>query len=610
MEQATSLIKNNIKKYKKMDISQTLRKILFEQGASKKTQGVDFNDTSVLLSNAIAYCKGIDFLKNRSIKAMTKTSPIDTTNNTPLMLKFPDVYKSGKENVAFASGDAGGSSIVVFGMQDPNLTENALLGYRVSANSIPDRIVGGIAKGCQYIQAIEDVGQTQLSAYDKSRLDSFIRKQGGLFTTTDPQDSLNYREYKMSDLKDEDGKPLLQSPGQGIVWKKVSAGTQEMGNKADEMYNYMTNNGFTLKSPPIGTIGAELGFYLSTVKDDLRAMKMDVDLRSNQIYYPDENFTTQYGEKFFEPSKKTCRNVIRKLFSCKNKQKSEIPDAGCIENLLQNKIIAIACKKKNLLDGVLGQGDELNDLAGDAVTSYGLKKLTQGITNQGTKYASITESLHKKINKRLNEDFNKLSYNKKKIKFDQKLIESLTDQVVVGALFDLNRDFNKLQKIQENVATDLFNRAGEGLSNIGSGISNFLSGGKWSDIMGQSVKESIIKYILRTLGFDTKSFMGLFVANIFANVDIKEWPDFFDNCPNYTAEITKAALEAWLEQALQKMGTDQYGMTSFIYSVLKNAVTEAAANTEPFRRLQDLAGTVACTIISKLNPSDILTKFI
>lgn len=589
-----------------MNYSEVIKQVLMEQEPSKVAKGVDFNDTGTLLNNAIQYCKGIDFLKGRPIKAMTKTNPKDATGQ-PLMAKFPDVYKSGKENIAFATGDGGGGNIiVVFGMQDPNITENSLLGYRVTAGNVADRIVGGIAKGCQYVQTVQDVGQSQLSAYDKAKLDDFMKMQGGLYVTTDPKDALNYREYKMKDLKDMDGKPLLQNPGEGIVWKKVSAGKQEMGDIAGETNQYMVGNGFTLKKPPVGSDQAELGFYLKDVAPDVKAMGLDVDMRTNQIYYPDPNYISEYGTSVLEPDKKTCKEVINKLHGCKNGK----INVGCKTNLIRDKFIALSCRTKNFIDGPLGRGDEFKELLADRITEFGLRNLE--MARGKAKYASVTESLEKRINKRLNEDFKRLSFTQKKYEFDPILIESLADKLVLSALFDLQKDMIKVARLNEDtLAQQAIGKVGDVASSAASGIGNFVSnlGDGLGDKLWQAGKETVAKEIISWAGFDPKSYMSLLLVNVFANLDVKDYGNFIKDCEKFSAIITKSALEAWLDKAAQSMGTGDGGITTFVYSALKNTVTETAANTEPFRRLEGLAGKIVCSLIDGVRESGIFGDF-
>jgi len=588
-----AIFHTNYKKKKKMKVSiestKIIRELLSEQEPSKQAKGINYDDTGTLLSNVISGCQGVNFLKGRPIKAMTKTSPADSAG-VALMYKFPDVIKSGKENVAFAAADAGaGNTVIVFGMQDPNIPENALLGYTLRNGAVADRIVGGIAKGCQYVQKIQDVGQAQLSAYDKAKLDDFMRIQGGLFTTTDPKDPLNYREYKMKDLKDADGRPLLQNPGEGIVWKKVGAGKAEMGNIADEIDDFMKIQGFTQKKPPIGSDEANYGFYLKDVQGDLPSLSIDPELRNKLIYFPDPNYISEYGGSVLTPDKKTCKMVIDRLSKCKNATNK----AGCTKNLFRDKFIALSCGDKNYVEGPFGRGDEYREIAGDA-GPYGLARLARA--RGQVKFQGMTENLDRKINRILNENFRNLSYNRPKVKFDKVVVETLADQLVLSAYFDLKRDLKTFGRLNESIAGDAISAVGDKVGGFVSGIGSALGSGL-GDKLWQAGKETVAKKIIAYLGFDPQSYMALLLVNIFANLEVSEYGEFINNCEKFSAIITKSALEAWLDKAAQSMGTGDGGVTTFVYSALKNTVTETAANTTPFKRLEGLVGKVVCSIV-------------
>ena len=586
-----------------MDISKKLTQILLEQEASKETKGVNVSDTGKVLQNTINFCQGISFLKDKAIKSMSRTSPKDTTSGQPLMAKFKDVYNSGKESVAFASGDDGsGNIIVVFGMQDPNLTDQALLGYRVTTGAVADRITDGIAKGCQYLQKIEDVGQAQLSAYDRSRLDAFIKKQGGLFTSTDPKDPLNYREYKMKNLKDADGLPLLQSPGEGVVWKKVEQDQGTMGDVAGEVDDFMKEQGFTKNKPKAGTDEANYGFYLKDVQGDLPSLSIDPDIRNTGIYFPDPSYTSEYGGSVLTPDRKACKSVIKRLYDCKTKTNK----AGCSANLFRDKFIALSCGDKNFIEGPFGKGDEYKAIFSDP-GPYGLANLNRA--RGKAKYSSMTESLNKKINKRLNEDFKKLSFNKKKIQFDNQLVESLADQLVVSALFDLQKDFKKFQRLDENAITDFLSNAGSKAFEGGKNLVGNL-GSKLGTGLSQGFKETIAKKIIGWAGFDPNGYFALLIANIFANLEFKDYMNFISDCEKFSEIITKSALEAWLDKAVASMKGGEAGtISTFVYTALKNTVTEAAANTPAFRALEGMATKIVCGIIEGVKESGIITSF-
>ena len=195
------------------------------------------------------------------------------------------------------------------------------------------------------------MGQAQLSAYDRSRLDAFIRKQEGLFTSTDPNDPLNYKEYKMKNLKDADGLPLLQNPGEGVVWKKVEQDQGTMGDVAGEVDDFMKEQGFTKNKPNVKYDEANYGFYLKDVQGDLPSLSIDPDIRNTGIYFPDPSYTSEYGGSVLNPDRKACKSVIKRLYDCKTKTNK----AGCSANLFRDKFIALSCGDKNFIEGPFGK---------------------------------------------------------------------------------------------------------------------------------------------------------------------------------------------------------------------------------------------------------------
>jgi hypothetical protein len=192
----------------------------------------------------------------------------------------------------------------------------------------------------------------------------------------------------------------------------------------------------------------------------------------------------------------------------------------------------------------------------------------------------VNETLELKINKILNEEHKQFSFVKKdQPKFEQQLVEDLSTQLVLSAYFDLQKSLKKATRLNENVFGDVAGALGSGLGN------KLFQGGK----------EVIAKKIIGYLGFDTNTFIGLLVVNLFANLEFKDYPIILKDCNKYTAIIVKSALEAWLDLAAQKMGGGS--MEGFVYSALKNTVTETAANTTVFKKLEKLASSMVCPLI-------------
>ena len=141
----------------------------------------------------------------------------------------------------------------------------------------------------------------------------------------------------------------------------------------------------------------------------------------------------------------------------------------------------------------------------------------------------------------------------------------------------------KLNRLNEGLLGDVF-------GGLGFNLGDKLMGG---------AKETIVTYIIKKLGFKADDFITLLLINVFANLDVADYKEFFTNCSKFTKIIVKSALEAWLDLAMKKIGGGT--MEGFVYSALKNTVTETAAQTTVFKRLEKLADSMVCPIIQNLD---------
>ena len=141
------------------------------------------------------------------------------------------------------------------------------------------------------------------------------------------------------------------------------------------------------------------------------------------------------------------------------------------------------------------------------------------------------------------------------------------------------------------------NRLNEGLLGDIKGGLGFNLGDK---IMG-GAKEALITFVVKKLGFKTDDFFTLLIINVGANLSFLEYKEFLTNCSKFTKVIVKSALEAWLDMAMKKMGGGSMSMEGFVYSALKNTVTETAAQTSVFKRLEHLAETMVCPLVQGID---------
>lgn len=567
-----------------MEVSEILNKILSEQ-TSRTTKGINYQDTFEVLNNAKTSksdtCSSLRSLG--PIKQITPSYPMD--GKTSLMSKFPELVNMNPEAVAFATKQDGGEVIVVFGVVDPNTQSGqiGLLAYTITQGQKPQRLPGGAGTGCSELQKFEDYGQPKLSEYNKGILESFLNRYGSVYTVSDKSNMQNYKKVPLRDLR-HNGNPLdWDGDPQGYVWQKIEGGSTKFADNPEVIDKKMKAQGFTDDQNEIAgnDVLMELGFYLKDVMKDLAGFQIDPSMVTNKPYWP-----TEGGGVITDPTPNQCRDLVRVLDACRKKDRS-VTSQQCLDKLFQRKLSTIMCNKKGMFKagGSLGLRDNFQSLMSDT-GKYGLANLSSALGK--VRMGSITKesTIERKINKLLNEEHKKFSFNVYKTnepKFDKVVIENLSKQLVMSAYSDLKRSLTQVKSINENAFTDIFGALGHNL------------GGK----VIQGIKEPIARRIISYLGFDPNSYISLLLINLFANLDIKELPKILNNCKNYTPIIVKSSLEAWLDLAAKKIGKG--AMEGFVYSALKNTVTETAAQTIMFKKLEKLASSMVCPIIEGLS---------
>jgi len=565
-----------------MNLSKIVTKILKEEGESRTARGINYNDTFATLDGAIKACEGLSFLKGKSIKQMTPSAPAD--GGVPLMNKFEDIYNMRPEAVAYAGGQKGNEFVVVFGVRDPQAQAQALLAYSISDGRKAQRMAGGAGSGCPQLQKFENYGQANLSEINQAVLQSFLNRYGSMYTVSDKSNMQNFKKVPLRDLRHNNQPLAWDGDPQGFVWQKVEGGSTKFSDNPEEVDKKMKAQGFTDdQNQVVGNEALmELGFYLKDVMKDLASFQIDPSMVTNKPYWPTED-----GGVVIDPTPDQCREFVRLLKSCRDNDKS-VTSQQCLTGLFQRKLSTIRCNKKGIFKagGAFGLKDDFEALMGDT-GKYGLANLAAGLGK--VRMGKITaESLDNKINKILNEEHRKFTFNSKpqpKIEFDKELVETISTQLVISAYFDLQKSMKKLDRLNENA-----------FGSITSGL-----GFNLGDKLMQGGKEVIAKKIIGYLGFNPDDYISLLLVNIFANLDIADYPKFISDCKKFTAVIVKSALEAWLDKAAKSMGGGS--MEGFVYSALKNTVTETAAQTTVFKKLEKLAATMVCPLVEGLADS-------
>ena len=575
----------NYKKMK-MDISKLLNKILSEQSTTSQTaKGINYKDTYEVLTKA-KECPNLTSLGD--INQMTQSFP--KIGEIPLINKFKEIYEMKPDAIAYATANIGGQKVIVFGVVDPNTQsgKRGLYAYTLIEGQSPVRRSGGAGTGCPTLQKFEDYGQSVLSEYDQSILDGVLKRCGNVYTVADKSNMANFKRIKMKDITDcvtGESLPWEKVP-EGYVWKQVAAGDIRFSNIPEEISKIMKAQGFTsnqneVTSPEL----LELGFYLKDVKNDNAFSRIDPNVVGNIPYWPIKGGTIESKGILIDPTPNECRDLVKLLKACRTKDKN-VTLSQCRTNLTQRKLSTIRCDRKNIFKsgGMLGLKDDFTSLLSDS-GDYGLAKL---YANIGT-VVKKESTLELKINKLLNEEHSKFSFNptnEPQYQFDKVIIEELANQLVVSALFDVQKSLSKTKRLNENMFGDI----------AGSLSSN------WMDKLVGGGKEYLASKVISMLGFDPTSYTALVFKNIFANLDFNQYDDFLSNCPKFTNVIVKSALEAWLDLAASKvMGKDK--ISSVVYMALKNMVTETAANTSTYKRLEKVAGNLVCPLVSGISDS-------
>lgn len=575
-----------------MNVNDLIRKVLLERDTNQAdSKGINFTDPVEALKTAknspSPTCASLKSLGEP--KLMTRTFP-QTDNGQPMMAKFPEIYNSGKERVAYAYGKYGADNVIVFGEVDPSSQERGLYSYTIIQGQ-PAVRRGAAGKGCVELQKLEDYGRSPLNANNKNILDGVIAQNPSLFVRQEDSPEKpagNYKKVALKDLTDPvSGRALPWDPiPDGYVWKQTMAGEVGFDKNPELISQQLKKEGFTNTQKETTNNLLDLAFKFKAIKDDAGLYKIDANIEPEMPIFP-----LAGGGVLTDPTPQQCRDLVRTLKACKNAEKGVTYDQ-CRDNLLQRKVSTINCNKKGMfkLGGNLGLEDDFNGLKSD-FGKYGLGKLMNPQLGGVGSVVMKESTLENRINKLLNEESRKFTFNKPKMsdyEFDQKMIEQIAYKAVVESIFNIQKVAPQLKNINENILGDVAGAFGS----------------NWMDKLAGAGKEYLATKVIGMLGFDPTSYFALVFKNIFANLDFNEYDDFISNCPKFTKVIVKSALEAWLDYAWannMKGGKDQIG--NIVYMALKNMVTETAANTSVYVKLESVAAKVVCPMVSGIADS-------
>jgi hypothetical protein len=384
-----------------MNISKILRRVLLEDDEKKQARGNDKAGQYDLLNGVIQNCPTLN-LKSRPIRFL-EGNELD---------KFTDLKNTGVDPVYYVSQQYGDLMYVIFGVKDPNVKEPALFAYSLTPSgneAEPKRVPNGSGRWCEQLKNIEDLGQVYLSPQAQAQFNNFIKKEGaGYASLTKPmaEDISLYEKVPYKDLQYRDKTPQGEPipvfdpiPAEpGYAWVKTGV-DYTSANLPDALKNMVDIQGFTFNQPTdLSADDNRYSFYLKDIMNDFPALMSQKNaIRPSQIIFPK-------ADLMVPPNRETCRAAIKKLDYCLKSSSG----VDCQKDLLKNKITVLRCGDLKMFGGVLGLKDEYQNVLRRGAP-YGVADLARVLGK--AQYGSVQkESLDKKINHILNEQFKKFRF--------------------------------------------------------------------------------------------------------------------------------------------------------------------------------------------------------
>jgi hypothetical protein len=376
-----------------MNISKILRRVLLEDDEKKQARGNDKAGQYDLLNGVMQNCPTLN-LKGKSIRFLEGNE----------LNAFTDLKNTGVDPVYYVSQQYGDLMYIIFGVKDPNVKEPALFAYSLTPSgeeAEPKKVPNGSGRWCEQLKNIEDLGQVYLSPQAQAQFNNFIKKEGaGYAQLQEPDDISLYKKVPYKDLQYRDETPVFDPiPAEnGYAWVKTGA-DYTSANLPNALTGMVETQGFTFNQPTdISADENRYSFYLKDIMNDFPALMSQKDaIRPNQIIFPK-------ADLMVPPNRETCRAAIKKLDYCLKSSTG----VDCQKDLLKNKITVLRCGDLKMVGGVLGLKDEYQNVLRRGAP-YGVADLARVLGK--AQYGSVQkESLDKKINHILNEQFKKFRF--------------------------------------------------------------------------------------------------------------------------------------------------------------------------------------------------------
>jgi hypothetical protein len=386
-----------------MNINKIVKKALLEQKTTPAVKGLNVDDQIDILEKGRLNCPTFrSVVGERPIKSMDKTH----------IPKFPELGSIESASFISTSPNKDGAIDMFFAIKDPKSTDGKIgyLTYKVSPGKSPKKYTKGWGSDCEFMQQTSELGKDTMSEEQRKTLQSFLdSNKDNYYEFVDKANQGEFVKVPYSELTwPTTGRKVLpdyKGSGYLFVRKNLENINQDMLKQTSDV---LDKQGFTRTAPEDATSPeANSGFFLKDIVKDYPAL---VDMAKKS---PNTKVWPKPGT-LIVPDRRTCKTVIKLLHRC---SKSSTISSECETDLWKNKMLALQCGDRNFVGGVLGIGDEFDQLLIDS-GKFGLatlKKARQTGFDRPSEQPqgpdlSIKEGVKNIVSKYLNEEYKRRNY--------------------------------------------------------------------------------------------------------------------------------------------------------------------------------------------------------
>jgi hypothetical protein len=392
------------------------------------------------------------------------------------------------------------------------------------------------------------------------------------------------REYTKVDVSTlPELKDKFTEPGKTFIYKK-SGFVGKTQDYVTQFGSMLSGGGYTFDVPP-----AEKEYLLKAKRKvtDIIGSRYSESFGTSIpfVYMTEDEYT-----RLVNLDKSTCRKSIKQLYdSFKDPDRSTMELSQRIK--LKNEVWF--CSNRNFAPGILGMGNELEELQSISTSTnpYGLKNFSS--TKQI--YESIKNNHLKKL---VRENLLEI-----KIKKKRSLIKE--SKIVKDRFRFIVENVNlETKKHKDKFCNDLLNEMiymnsqGYDKQVINEGFFDVLKSlfGNTGESIMQYFKEYFAKWLISTITpLDPEGWIGGTITKAVGNLDISDIPKLTD-CNFTTKLISKSVAEEAIDQLKNKAG-----MEGAFYDILRNAVVESLSQSDLGQKIESSLGNVLCPSLSKVS---------